>query len=145
MVNGLQFCQNKAARLVTKLDRYTPTKVLMTQCGWLPVRHLMIYHSLVLLHKVFHQQTPTFLYQKIISGSGQPNTRQAAATAAELAEVGVQTRPSIPNCELSLTRSSWCWSSVKYYNQLPTDLLSEVKIETFKTRLKKWVTSNIEY
>ena len=49
LVNALQVCQNKAARLVTKLDRFTPTKVLMQQCGWLSVKQLMIYHSL--LHK----------------------------------------------------------------------------------------------
>ena len=56
LVNALQVCQIKAARLVTKLDRFTPTKVLMQQCGWLSVKQLMIYHSLVLLHKVFKNQ-----------------------------------------------------------------------------------------
>ena len=96
LVNGLQVCQNKAARLVTKLDRYTSTKVQMTQCGWLPVRHLMVYHSLVLLHNVFQQQTPSFLYQKIISGSDQPNNRKAESTAT-LAAAVVPTLPSIPN------------------------------------------------
>jgi hypothetical protein len=34
LVNALQVCQNKVARLVTKLDRYTPTNVLLQQCGW---------------------------------------------------------------------------------------------------------------
>ena len=145
LVHGLQVCQNKAARLVTKLDKYTPSKVLMTQCGWLPVRQQLIFHSLVLLHKVFLQQTPTFLYQKIISGSGKPNTRQAAAKAAELAAAGVTSLPSIPDCTLSLTRSSWCWSSVSYYNRLPAVLLTEKKVEKFKTRLKKWVTEYVEY
>ena len=60
-VSALQVCQNKAARLVTRLDRYTSTNVLMKQCGWMPVRQLLIYHSLVLFHKVFQHQTPTFL------------------------------------------------------------------------------------
>ena len=42
LVNALQVCQNMVARLVTKLDRYryTPTNVLLQQCGWLPVRQL---------------------------------------------------------------------------------------------------------
>ena len=51
LVNALQVCQNKAARLVTKLDKYTPTELLMKQCGWMPLHQLMIFHSLVLLHK----------------------------------------------------------------------------------------------
>ena len=33
LVDVLQVCQNKAARLVTKLDRFTPTRVLLRQCG----------------------------------------------------------------------------------------------------------------
>ena len=69
LVSALQVCQNKAARLVTRLDRYTSTNVLMKQCGWMPVRQLLIYHSLVLFHKVFQHQTPTFLKQKIRSVS----------------------------------------------------------------------------
>ena len=145
LVNGLQVCQNKAARLVTKLDRYTPTKVLMQQCGWMPVKQLLIYHSLILLHKVFQQKKPKFLYQKITSGSKQPNTRQAAATSAAMAAAGLPEQPSLPNYELGLSRSSWCWSSVRWYQQLPPDLLAEVTISKFKTRLKDWVAINIEY
>ena len=36
LVNALQVNLNKVARLVTKLDIYTPTSVLMQQCGWMP-------------------------------------------------------------------------------------------------------------
>ena len=51
LVKALQVCQNKVARLVKKLDRYTLIKVLIQQCGWTPDRQLMTYHSLLLLHK----------------------------------------------------------------------------------------------
>ena len=86
LVNALQVCQNEAARVVTKLDRFTPIKVLLTQCGWLSVKQLMIYHSLVLLHRVFQTKKPDFLYQKITAGPPQPNIKQAAATARALAD-----------------------------------------------------------
>ena len=144
LVHALQVCQNKVARLVTKLDRFTSTTVLMRQCGWMPVRHLMVYHSLVLLHKTIQHQTPTFLYQKVTSGSDQPNTRQAAAATAALAAAGVPKQPTVANCELGLKKKSWCWSSVIWYNQLPLDLRLEKKVKTFKTRLKNWVTTNVE-
>ena len=55
LVNALQVCQSKVARLVKKLDRYTLIKVLIQQCGWLPVRQLIAYHTLVLLHKTIRQ------------------------------------------------------------------------------------------
>ena len=142
LINALQVCQ--AARLVTKLDRFTSTKVLMQQCGWLSVKQLLIYHSLVLLHKVFKYQTPVYLYQKISSGVPPPNTRQAAATSEALEALGVHNQPSAPSCEHTLTRKSWCWSSVSWYGQLPHSILSEKKDKAFKTRLKDWVSKNVE-
>ena len=144
LVDALQVCQNKAARMVTKLDRFTPIKVLLTQCGWLSVKQLMLYHSLMLLHKVFHSKQPTFLYNKITSGNPQPNTRQAAATARFLAASGVLYQPCIPACKLTITRSSWCWSAVHWYGQLPPSLRSEPKIGKFKCRLRDWVSENVE-
>ena len=135
---------NKAARLVTKLDRFTPTKILLKQCGWLSVKQLMVYHSLMLLQKVFKNQKPDFLYQMITSGSPQPNTRQAVAITRALADAGVHHQPSVPDCELSLTRSSWCWATVHWYSQLPPTLRSERKAGRFKTRLRDWVSRNVE-
>ena len=108
LVDALQVCQNRAARLVTKLDRFTPTKVLLKQCGWLSVKQLMVYHSLILLRKVFKNQKPLYLYQKITSGSPQRNTRQSIAKARTLAAAGILSQPCIPDCDLSLTRKSWC-------------------------------------
>ena len=98
--------------MITKLDIYTPTKVLMQQCGWMPVRQLMIYHSLVLLYKVLKHQSPSYLYHKVTSGSDQYHTRQEAASTAALAAVEVTQQPSVDICELDLSRSSWCWASV---------------------------------
>ena len=144
LVNALQVSQNKAARLVTKLDRFTSTKVLMQQCGWLSVKQLLIYYSLVLLHKVFKYQTPVYLYQKISSGVPPPNTRQAAATSEALEALGVHSQPSVPSCDLDLTGKSWCWSSVSWYGQLPLSIKSEKREKAFKTRLKDWVSKNIE-
>ena len=82
LINALQVNLNKVARLVTKLDIFTPTAVLMQQCGWMPIKHLMAYHSLVLLHKILQQQSPSYLHKKVTSGSQQYITRQAATTTA---------------------------------------------------------------
>ena len=139
LINSLQVCQNKAARLVTKLDRFTSTKELMRQCGWMTVQQLLIFHSLVLLHKTIKQKKPTFLYQKVTSSSGQPNTRQTASTTAALEAAGLPKQPSVETCDLELSRNSWCWASVSWYNQLPIGILSEQKTARFKTRLKDWV------
>ena len=144
LIDALQVCQNKAARLVNKLDRFTPIKVLLNQCGWLSVKQLMIYHSLILLHKIFQSKKPTFLYQKITSGPPLPNTRQSVATNKALADSGLFSQPAAPICQLSLTRKSWSWAAVHWYCQLPPVLRSETNIRKFKTRLKDWVSKNVE-
>ena len=145
LINALQVNLNKVARLVTKLDIFTPTAVLMKQCGWMPVKHLMAYHSLVLLHKILQQKSPAYLYKKVTSGSQQYNTRQAADNTAALAAVGVTSQPSIDIPELELSGSSWCWASVKWYRQLPPSLQAEKKFNKFKTGLKSWVSQNIDF
>ena len=138
LVSALQVSLNKVARLVIKLEIFTPTKVLMQQCGW------MIYHSIVLLHKTLKQKSPVYLYQKFTSGSVQHNTRQAASSKVALEAAGVTWRASVADCELEHTRSSWCWTSVNWYSQLPPDLLAEPKLKTFKTKLKGWISRNFE-
>ena len=85
LVRSLQVVQNKAARSVAKLSIFTPTVTLMRVCGWMSVRQLMAYHSLVGLHKTLASQKPVYLYQKITSGGKFPyKTRQAAIMSTEL-------------------------------------------------------------
>ena len=139
LIKALQVSMNKVARLVTRLDVFTSTSFLLQQCGWLTVEQLMVYHSTVLLHKTLKQQKPTYLYKKVTSGTEQYNTRQAALVAA-----GVIEYAGVENCELGVTSSSWSWAFVKWYNRLPADLRAESKLGKFKTRLKEWVTKNIE-
>ena len=67
LTRALQVIQNKVARSVTKRNTFTPTKMLMKECGWLTVKQLMVYHSLIQLHKTIKNQTPTYLYSRVTS------------------------------------------------------------------------------
>ena len=51
LLNSLQVVQNKAARFVARRGRYTPVQDLLNQCGWLSVRQLVCYHSIILIYK----------------------------------------------------------------------------------------------
>ena len=124
------------ARWVTKLDIYTPTSVLMQQCGWMPVRQLMAYHSIVLLHKTLKYQKPHYLFTKVTSGAEQYNTRQSAGYRAALVEAGVMEQAAVEKCQLGLSSSSWAWSSVRLYNRLPADIRAEKSLNNFKSSLK---------
>ena len=141
---ALQVNMNKVARWVTKLDIYTPTSVLMQQCGWMPVRQLMAYHSIVLLHKTLRNQKPHYLFRKVTSGEEQYNTRQSAVYKAALVEAGVTEHAAVEKCKLGLGSRSWAWSSVRWYNRLPADIRAEKTLNSFKIRLKDWVAVNVQ-
>ena len=61
----LEKLQNKAARIVTKMDKYTPIKTLLLQCGWLSIKQLVQYHSLLQIFKTKKNQRPGYLYDKL--------------------------------------------------------------------------------
>ena len=65
LTKALQVIQNKVARSVTKRNIFTPTKTLMKECGWLTVKQLMVYHSLVQIQKTIQSQTPEYLYTRV--------------------------------------------------------------------------------
>ena len=62
LVSMLQTQQNIVARYVTKLPFLTPTNSLLSQCGWLSVKQLIKYHSLVLLFRTFKEKKPNDTY-----------------------------------------------------------------------------------
>ena len=67
LCRALQVIQNKVARSVTKRNIFTPTKTLIKECGWLTVKQLMVFHSLVQLHKTVQSKTPEYLYTRVIT------------------------------------------------------------------------------
>ena len=55
---------NFAARFVTKLHRKTRTSIFMSKCGWLNIRDMMKYHSLVHVWKILKWKMPISLYKQ---------------------------------------------------------------------------------
>ena len=54
----LQVLQNRAAKAVTGLGHFTPAKDLMRQTGWLSVKQLIFYHSVVMVKRVKESGRP---------------------------------------------------------------------------------------
>ena len=148
LVKALQVVQNKAARSISKLSIFTPSRILLQTCGWMSVRQLMVYHSLVLLHKTLAQQSPVYLYEKVTAAGQFPyKTRQAAVCPPQFSfEVQHPTDSGtirqVSSAKLGISKKGWCWRSVEMYNSLPSDIRLENKLPNFKKRLKDWVTLN---
>ena len=134
---------------MARLGIFTPTKALMKACGWMSVRQLLVYHSLVLLQKTRSSKTPVYLYKKVTSGGDFAHRTRQAATCPPGFSFSV-THPTDsgsirqgPGPSLDLSMQGWCWKSVDCYNTLPTDLKLERNLLSFKKRLKEWIGMNI--
>ena len=134
LLNSLQIIQNKAARCVTKRGIYTPVTELMKQCGWLNVRQLVFYHSVVLIHKTLRTGFPNYIYNKLEKDFPY-HTRLASS---ESIRMGSQFRS-----KLTLTENSFMNRATSSYNLLPATMRQLDSMEVFKKRLKPWILETI--
>jgi hypothetical protein len=127
--------QNKAARFVARRGKYTPVADLLSQCGWLSVRQLVFYHSVILIHKTMLTALPKYIYSKL-SSQFPYNTRLAESDSVRMGPEFM--------CKLEITEKSFMNRSTLSYNRLPAELRKIQRIELFKKKLKVWVLENIK-
>ena len=132
LIRSLQVIQNKAARVVTRMDWYTPTEDLLKQCGWLSVHQLAVYHSVVLVYKVMKTESPAYLYS-MFNFKYQYRTRQANS--------GVIKHMECPH--LTLSSQSFRYHGSGHYNGLPSSIKNSESLPQFKMKVKKWILENI--
>ena len=134
LLDSLQIIQNKAARSVTRRGRYTPIVELLSHCGWLSVRQLVIYHSVILIYKTIQTTYPKYIFNKL-SSEFPYNTRLAQSESVRMGPE-FQTK-------LELTEKSFMSRATVSFNKLPASIRQISKIGTFKKKLKTWVLENI--
>ena len=132
----LQVLQNKAARSVTRLPWMTPTRTLLTQCGWLSIKQLIVYHSLVLMYKVKVDKKPEYIYKHIGDKQGR-NTRQEAD------RVGSNILRDVRNMEKETAKKTFIPRTIEDWNSLPTQLREISTLASFKKELKLWIRESI--
>ena len=133
LLKFLQVIQNRAARLVTRLGWYTPTQTLLTQCGWLSIKQLVIFHSLTLVYKIKSDRKPVYLYDKI---GHEFSYRTRIADAHGIRQTG--------RLNSELNKKSFIPRSIVHWNNLPHNIRLTMKLDDFKVKLKEWIRHNIE-
>ena len=134
LLDALQIVQNKAARFVTRRGIYIPVRDLLRQCGWLNVRQLVFYHSVILVHKTLLTSSPKYIFNKL-SSEFPYNTRLAQSESVRMG-------PDFKS-KLDLTEKSFMNRATDSYNNIPTSLRQVKKMEDFKKKLKIWVLANL--
>ena len=124
----LQKLQNKAARIITKSDWNTKIEILLNQCGWLSIRQLVSYHSLLQVYKTKQNQKPEYFYKKF-SKNFPYRTRFATGSRIKQDE--------LVNSELG--KSNFTYRAVFEWNELPTEIRQIPKLGKFKKELKQWI------
>ena len=133
LLSSLQVVQNKAARFVSRRGKYTPIVELLRHCGWLSVRQLVFYHSVIQIFKTLLTTSPKYIYNKL-SNEFPYNTRLAQSDSVRMGDEF--------KSKLGLTEKSFMNRGTVSFNSLPVDLRKLRNIETFKKELKGWVLKN---
>ena len=115
----LQTLMNKCARVILSKKRKTRTRTLMTECGWLYFKELVLFHSIVLLFKTVKTGKPVNLFTRLI--------------------VNPDGTLLLPPGRLKIVRDSYMWRTVSQWNILPEYLTSMTKLSVFKKNLKKHI------
>ena len=135
LLDALQVVQNKAARFITRKDRYTSVSQILRHCGWLSVRQLVCYHSVILIHKTLQTRQPKYIYTRLESQFPY-NTRLAQSDAVRMG-------PEYKS-KLELTEKSFMNRATVSYNKIPSKLRKITAIQNFKVQLKQWIQENID-
>ena len=141
LMNSLQIIQNKAARTVTKCGKRTAIKSLLSQCGWMSVAQLSVYHSLLLMFKILSTKSPRYLHSKLsgVQDLSHYKTRfmknqkenQTIVLGADSQAVG------------DLATRSFKYRVTAQWNTLPVKIRQAETLRVFKKQLKDWVSENI--
>ena len=129
IIKAVQVMQNKAARTVTKLTWYTPTRTLLQQCNWLSVKQLVFFHTVLQVWRVIRTKNPVYINSKL-----QPSVTRSAD----------QGTLKVPAVEYSVSKKSFMVRSAYMWNTIPPDIRNCKTVELFKKKLKEWIKLNIE-
>ena len=127
LMNMLQVQQMTAARLVCGFgSRRLSRRKLLNRVGWLSVRQLIFYHTVLQVHKTLDNGLLLSLYNDLYNDYAR-STRNA--------EVG--NLRQVKRC-----RSTFQYRAVQFYNNVPADVRKGT-VDTVKQKLKKWIRKNI--
>ena len=140
LLSAIQTKQTEAMRQVTGKrwvvpgKQYVSTADLLKECGWLSVRQLSFYTTVLSVHKTIVHQVPELLFERLTSGS-RYKTRRTARHNLE--------RTRVDEARLKLASTSYRWRGHQQHSSIPENLKDERDLKGFKNGLKLWIQENI--
>ena len=106
----------------------------MDLCGWLSVKQLIAYQSIVMIQKTIHTHRPLYLHSRL-NLEFDYGTRQQSSGCIRLDQT-YRYKGDLP-------KNSFRVRGTISYNSIPAEIRSSLTMATFKSRLKKWIRTNI--
>ena len=134
LLNRLQVQQLTAARAVCGyLSRFWSERKLLQRVGWLSIRQLIYFHTVLQAHKVIISGKPAGLLESI-STNHPYRTRNATMGRIRFGENFCG--------ESSLVTTSFKHRAVHFYNEVPASVYMGT-LPAVKYKLKDWIKKNI--
>ena len=121
IIRALQVSQNRAARVMVGASWYTPSRTLLRKCGWLSVRQLIAYHTVLTMHRTVVNEKPVYIHDKLTSTSAH-NTRHQAKFSNKFKGRSEKTRQSF--CYRGTVLYNMNWSAQPAFQLSNLDLRS---------------------
>ena len=105
---------------------------MLNQLGWLSVRQLAAYHSLVLISKIKESGKPVYFEAKF--KNPYPRVTRLSIGNQIWVEQKIRNR---------ISKLNFSYRTVCDWNELPRELRLVKKLPEFKDKLKEWTKKNV--
>ena len=127
LVRALQVQQLMAARIVCGSSSWRwSRRQLLTKVGWLSVKQLIFYHTVLQAHKTLSTGRPLSMY---LSLSVEFPRETRSATSGQIRQTDRCT-------------ASFAYRATQHYNKVPPDVRSG-SLGSVKSKLKRWIKTNL--
>lgn len=130
-LNCLQKLQNRAMRIVLRVNKYTNIKIMLNTLKWMSVRQKIVFNTCVFIHKVLNKLYPEYLFNEFGFDSILYETRN-------------KSKLKIHHTRTLTAEKSIVYRGIKWYNELPADLRAEKRINVFKIELKNFIQQKVD-
>ena len=114
LIRKVQVVLNQSARFVTGLGKRTRTTRLMESCGWLSIKELITYQSIISMWRIIHLNIPEHIYDHLAISD----------------DFKICTRPA----RLHIVKNGFRHRTTKIWNLLPEELGASGKLGLSKNK-----------
>ena len=132
-LHRLEMVQRSAARIVMQIRRgdRQSTMTILHQLHWLPVRKLIEYKLLVLVHSALYDGTPEYLAALLLQHAPRRSLRSAGGLLLEVPKVNLE----------RFGRRAFACAGPTLWNKLPRNMRDNGNLVQFKKELKTFLFS----